>query len=148
MSRKFGWIAFVVALAALAPWAAPGIEDRRPNVIVILADDLGPGDLSCYGGSIPTPHLDRMAAEGVRFIRYLQSLSAMIPPGAVLALSQGPGATQYTRSRSSPVRRRGRETGSILATDPPSEAGDGCEVRTPSRFSCRAVAWLVGPVAV
>ena len=63
MIRHFGWIIVVVAFAALAPGAASGIEDRRPNVIVILADDLGPGDLSCYGGSIPTPHFDRMAAE-------------------------------------------------------------------------------------
>jgi arylsulfatase A-like enzyme len=41
---------------------------ERPNVIVILADDMGYGDLSCYGSPyIRTPHLDRMASEGVRF---------------------------------------------------------------------------------
>lgn len=38
-----------------------------PNAIVILADDLGYGDLGCYGGEIATPSLDRLAAEGVRF---------------------------------------------------------------------------------
>jgi arylsulfatase len=39
----------------------------RPNVVVILADDLGFSDLGCYGGEIDTPHLDRLAAGGLRF---------------------------------------------------------------------------------
>ena len=41
---------------------------NKPNLIVILSDDLGYGDLGCYGQKkIQTPHLDRMAAEGMRF---------------------------------------------------------------------------------
>ena len=42
----------------------------RPNIIVILADDLGFSDLGCYGGEIQTPHLDRLAAEGLRFSQF------------------------------------------------------------------------------
>jgi arylsulfatase A len=43
-------------------------NERKPNVILILADDLGYGDLSCYGADdIATPNIDRMAAEGVKF---------------------------------------------------------------------------------
>lgn len=47
----------------------PGIAAARgPNIVVILADDLGYGDLSCYrDGATPTPHCDRLAAEGMRF---------------------------------------------------------------------------------
>jgi arylsulfatase A-like enzyme len=40
---------------------------RAPNVLVIIADDVGWGDLGCYGGKIPTPHLDSLAKKGLRF---------------------------------------------------------------------------------
>jgi arylsulfatase A len=43
---------------------------RPPNVVLILADDLGYGDLSCYGSRIQTPCIDRMAQEGVRFTQF------------------------------------------------------------------------------
>ncbi|HEX4145015.1 MAG TPA: arylsulfatase [Pirellulales bacterium] len=50
-------------------------EDRaeqagRPNIVIILADDLGFSDLGCYGSEIETPHLDRMFAEGMRFSQF------------------------------------------------------------------------------
>lgn len=44
--------------------------DRPPNIVIIYADDLGYGDLGCYGSKIPTPHLDRLAAEGCRFTSF------------------------------------------------------------------------------
>jgi arylsulfatase A-like enzyme len=54
----------VVVLAASAPRA---IADDRPNIVVILCDDMGFSDIGCYGGEIETPHLDRLAAGGLRF---------------------------------------------------------------------------------
>jgi arylsulfatase A-like enzyme len=59
------------AAGSLAVSRAPGQPRKRPNFIFILADDLGYGDLGCYGASgYATPHLDRMAAEGARFTNY------------------------------------------------------------------------------
>ena len=42
----------------------------RPNIIVILADDLGFSDIGCYGSEVPTPNLDQLAADGVRFTQF------------------------------------------------------------------------------
>jgi arylsulfatase len=62
----------MMVLAALWPGAAPpaGQPPRRPNLVVILADDLGYSDPGCYGGEIRTPHLDGLAAGGLRFTQF------------------------------------------------------------------------------
>lgn len=54
--------------AFLHPLAAA--EAARPNIIVILVDDMGFSDLGCYGSEIPTPHLDALAAGGLRFTQF------------------------------------------------------------------------------
>jgi arylsulfatase A len=67
----FGTIIASVALAASAPefLLAGDAKAQPPNIVFILADDMGYGDLACQnpGSKIPTPNLDRLAAEGVRF---------------------------------------------------------------------------------
>lgn len=59
----------LLIFVALVTWMAsgPGLAETKPNVIVFLADDLGYADLQSYGGKIPTPHIDRLAAEGMKF---------------------------------------------------------------------------------
>lgn len=49
---------------------AEGASMKKPNIILILADDMGYSDLGCYGSEIQTPNLDRMAAEGLRFSQF------------------------------------------------------------------------------
>jgi arylsulfatase A-like enzyme len=51
-------------------WSVPLIAAERPNVVVILADDMGFADLGCYGGEIETLHLDQLAAGGLRFAQF------------------------------------------------------------------------------
>ncbi|MFO1448276.1 MAG: arylsulfatase [Opitutaceae bacterium] len=58
----------VGGLLAATGLVGQAADARRPNIVLIVADDLGPGDLGSYGARrIQTPHLDRLAAEGVRF---------------------------------------------------------------------------------
>ena len=61
-----------------------GAQVRKPNIILILADDLGYGDLSCYGSSTPTPNLDRIAENGLRFTDFHSSGAVCSPTRAGL----------------------------------------------------------------
>jgi arylsulfatase A-like enzyme len=80
----------VFLVTALAAWlsglahatAAPS-SDHRPNIVVILLDDLGYSDLGCYGGEIHTPNIDRLAAGGLRFSRFYNA-SRCCPTRAAL----------------------------------------------------------------
>ena len=69
LSTFRGLVAVAVVLAALT--GARGENLPPPNVVMILIDDLGYGDLSCYGNEqIRTPHIDKLAREGLRFTQF------------------------------------------------------------------------------
>ncbi|MFB7635273.1 sulfatase [Streptomyces sp. NPDC056149] len=75
--------------------AAPGRRSRRPNVLFILGDDLGWADLSCYGAAgIRTPHLDRLARQGVRFTQGYAGSATCSPTRFSLYTGRYPGRTK------------------------------------------------------
>src|ERR1041384_2436970 len=73
---KFILRLFLAALAALNTeyWilntSAQAAAPAKPNILILLADDLGWSDLGCYGGEIRTPNLDSLAAGGLRFTQF------------------------------------------------------------------------------
>jgi len=76
--------AFVVAISYTSN-ARSEDTTAKPNFVIIMADDLGYGDLSCYGNTrFKTPHLDRMAAEGLRFTDFHSSGNVCSPTRAGL----------------------------------------------------------------
>ncbi len=59
-------------------------DSSRPNILLIMADDLGFSDLGCYGGEIATPHLDSIAADGLRFTQFYNTARCWPTRGALL----------------------------------------------------------------
>jgi arylsulfatase A-like enzyme len=111
-ARERLWLAAIllttaVATGAPAPEATPASATnalppapRRPNIIVILADDLGYGDLGCYGQTaIKTPNLDQLAATGLRFTSCYAGSTVCAPSRATLMLGQHTGHV-YLRGNS------------------------------------------------
>src|SRR5689334_21066519 len=76
----------ITALGAFLSGAVGPAGERpaRPNIVIILADDLGYSDLGCYGGEIRTPHLDRLAAGGLRFTQFYNTARCWPTRAAVL----------------------------------------------------------------
>ncbi len=80
--------------AANILWAATddgSAEKQRPNFVILFADDLGYGDLSCYGHpTICTPNLDQLASEGMRFTQFYAAASVCTPSRAALMTGRLP----------------------------------------------------------
>ena len=73
---------FLKTAAGASLAASAHASSTPPNIIVILADDLGYGDLSCYGSGISTPNIDQMAAEGMRFTHFNSASPVCTPSRA------------------------------------------------------------------
>lgn len=87
--------AFLVLFLAILASTSVQAAARRPNIILILADDLGYGELGCYGQRvIQTPHLDRMAREGLRFTQFYAGSTVCAPSRSVLMTGQHVGRTR------------------------------------------------------
>src|SRR5262245_15962767 len=67
------WLIAVVSLFVFQ-WPASSADNRladtKPNIVVILSDDMGDSDIGCYGGEIATPNLDKLAAGSPRFTQF------------------------------------------------------------------------------
>ncbi len=66
MKMPAAWLCFLIGIGNLG-LVLPTRADDRPNIVVVLVDDLGFSDIGPYGSEVPTPNLDRLAARGVRF---------------------------------------------------------------------------------
>src|SRR5512146_3574098 len=77
-------------LASAAAAALAHAAEKPPNIVFILCDDLGYGDLGCYGSKLRTPNIDRLAAEGVRFTNWCAADPVCSPSRAALLTGRYP----------------------------------------------------------
>jgi len=105
MKKNFSSIKWLVSLAvALASLVATAASTAtRPNIVLILTDDMGFGDIGCYGGKFaPTPNLDRMAREGTRFTQYYSASPICSPSRTGILTGMYPARwrmTSYLQTR-------------------------------------------------
>lgn len=117
----------LVAMTSCAPpkMAATVATGQRPNIIVILADDLGYSDLGCYGGEVETPNLDKLAAQGIRFTNFYNT-SRCCPTRAALLTglyNQQAGIGEMTTDRGLPGYRGHLTENTVTIAEVLKEAG-------------------------
>ena len=79
-----------VSVSLTACFRIQAAEDERPNIVLIMADDVGVDAIGCYGGeSYPTPHIDKLAAGGMRF-NHCYSMPSCHPTRICLMTGQYP----------------------------------------------------------
>src|SRR5262245_33267140 len=78
------WVTALAMVAGAAP-STQAAEKSRPNIVLIMADDLGYGDVGCYGQKlIKTPHIDELARDGLRFTDFHCGAPVCAPSRCVL----------------------------------------------------------------
>ena len=94
----------ILVVIALAIFSVAGEGQTRPNIIFIQADDLGYGDLSCYGQrNFKTPNIDRLAAEGIRFTQYYAGSTVCAPSRSALMTGRHTGHTRIRGNARHPL---------------------------------------------
>ena len=110
LQHFFAQAATCVALVA-AVWACQGFaRQAKPNLILILADDLGYGDLGCFGQkTLKTPRLDQMAAEGMKFTQFYAGATVCAPSRCVLLTGKHGGRATVRGNSTNPIVIRPEE---------------------------------------
>lgn len=95
--RQFTISAIVFALLSTATFVSTSLAagpQSRPNILLIFTDDQGMNDVGCYGSKIPTPHIDSLARDGVRFTNWYAASSICTPSRFGLLTGRFPSRSQ------------------------------------------------------
>lgn len=103
-------VLFVFVLVYAATHDASGAEEVRPNIVFILCDDLGYGDLGCFGQKkIRTPNIDQLAAEGMRLTNHYSGHNVCAPSRCVLMTGKHPGHAYIRNNKGGLNGQEGQE---------------------------------------
>ncbi|MFY9150381.1 MAG: sulfatase-like hydrolase/transferase, partial [Prolixibacteraceae bacterium] len=96
---------------------------NRPNIIIILTDDMGFSDIGCYGGNfVPTPNIDKMASEGIRFTQYYSASPICSASRAGILTGMAPARWNITSFLHEKAENRKCEQADYLDSSAPSIA--------------------------
>ncbi|MEO7678750.1 MAG: sulfatase-like hydrolase/transferase, partial [Verrucomicrobiota bacterium] len=96
---------------------------EKPNIIFILTDDMGYGDVGCYGGKfVPTPHIDRLATEGTRFTQFYVAAPVCSPSRTGFLTGNFPAHWKITNYLQTRAGNRASEQADFLDPKAPSIA--------------------------
>ena len=117
------WVVLACLAAGLRAEPAHKAGNPPPNVVFLLTDDMGYGDVGCYGGQFaPTPNIDRLAREGTRFTQYYVASPVCSPSRAALITGMNPGRWNVTTFLDTRAANRSREQVDFLDPQAPSVA--------------------------
>ena len=127
MTRLIVILATLLFVRGIARADQPAQPVPKPNIVIILADDLGYGDLGCYGHPrFKTPNLDRMAAEGVRLTQFNTPMPFCAPTRAALLTGRYPFRCGLSTN---PAPDGGRRGGRCRSASERDHTGPGLEAR-------------------
>lgn len=147
--------AFLQFAAGASLFAATGqqghAQNRPPNVVLIYIDDLGWRDLACYGGELfETPHIDKLAAEGMRFTQAYANCPVCSPSRAALMTGKNPARLGFTGHITAIGRHRHPEGSRLLPPDdktflPLDEVTIADALKSRGYVSASIGKWHLGP---
>ncbi len=121
--RRLALLAAVLVCALPTPASAATADPARPNILFILADDLGWGDLGCYGNTfLPTPNLDRLAREGALFTHFYVNGSVCSPSRSAFFTSMYPARNRIHGHYATPEQNTARGMSQFLDPRVPNVA--------------------------
>ncbi len=110
-------------LSLVALLASHGFAEERPNIVFILTDDMGYGDVGCNGGTfVPTPNIDALAHDGIRFTQYTSASPIYSPSRASCTTGQFPARWKITSYLQTREGNRACEQADFLDAKAPSLA--------------------------
>ncbi len=106
-----------------APWFSQAAPSSKPNIIFLLTDDMGYGDIACYGGKfVPTPQIDQLAAEGTKFTQFYADAPLCSPSRAAFTTGMFPARWHFTTYLQTRAGNRKCEQADFLDPKAPSIA--------------------------
>jgi arylsulfatase A-like enzyme len=122
--KTVSFLLIICALSAAASGFADSARSTRPNVLFIMADDLGYGDVGCNGQRlIQTPNIDRLAEEGIKFTQFYAGSTVCAPSRSVLMTGLHVGHTRVRGNSANPPERQMLRASDVTIAEVLKQAG-------------------------